>query len=176
MLKQLVSGIKTIPSILLAVLFAVPLASVAISTANNTNINAILQNDGSHILDLDFVAREGAHVIYKYIGDYNKNYTQHVEYILKGTHLIEDIRIAPGVDYDNVTVNGKRAALDSPEAYDRDIVYSDADIYQEEIAEAKWAADLNNTYEKDIITQEKHFELIRRTKLLGILKGLLYIV
>jgi|GEM_PF-4658126 len=42
MLKQLVSGIKTIPSILLAVLFAVPLASVAISTANNTNINAIL--------------------------------------------------------------------------------------------------------------------------------------
>ena len=49
-------------------------------------------------------------------------------------------------------------------------------FYQEEIAEAKWAADLNNTYEKDIITQEKHFELIRRTKLLGILKGLLYIV
>jgi tetratricopeptide (TPR) repeat protein len=155
MLKQQVRRIKKVLIILLAVLFAVSFASVAVSTANNTNISAIAQNNGLHIIDLDFVAEEGAHVIYKYIGDYNGNYTQHVEYILKGEHLVEDIRIASGVDYDNVTVNGKRVDLDSLEAYDRNIAYTDAARYQEQLDEAKMDADLNNTYESDIKIQDE---------------------
>jgi 6-phosphogluconate dehydrogenase len=106
MSKQQVSRIKKVLTILLAVLFAVSLAAAAASNVNY--YKKMNLSNGWHNIIVNFSDFGGAHFFETYTGDYDKNYTQHVEAnnesvydpVLDETvkvNFVEDINVKNGV-------------------------------------------------------------------------------
>jgi hypothetical protein len=104
-----------------------------------------------HTINLSFDYYGGEHIVYKYIGDYNKNYIEDVEFTnatvpneyMNGTekaNLVEHIKVVNGVVKDVVTIDWKFVSLDDPRVEVINEVYSAVARHQEEIAEAKQAA------------------------------------
>jgi hypothetical protein len=141
MLKQQVSRIKTVLNILLAVLFVVSLAAAASSVNSYTNIS---ESNGLHNTDLSF-DYYGSHIVYKYIGDYDKNYIEHVEYTNASAYdenlnrtvkvdLVEDIKVVNGVGKDNITINGHLVDPQNTLAEVRNEAYSAVAHHEEQAA------------------------------------------
>jgi len=101
-------------------------------------------SNGWHTTIVSF--RDGPAKIFEtYTGDYNKNYTQHIEYLNETMYdgnlnktvkvdLVEDITVAKRVSKDSITIKGEQMSPDNPLADIREVAYN-------KIAKYKFAAD-----------------------------------
>jgi len=176
MLKQQVSRIKKVLTILLAVLFVVSVAG-AVSNAN------LYTNTTLHVENMSFDAPDGRHIDYIYIGDFVKNYDEYIKStsvpaydpMLNKTvnETVEEwFKVIQGKGTHAVKINGTLLDKDDPKGEIAQSAYSVIARYKEQIDEAKMDADLNNTYENDLKIQDEVLRIDPQNETAWINKGL----